>query len=210
MKRKGLLPHLLAKNREALRAGLPHILAALGNRFAAAQQERPGKQEAERVRAAALREAFDWCKEFDAPLPDWVGHALQARFLSAGSLDKVFDQKGKHLDRARRRDAMRWEIWQRVRALRARRQTKDLFNVVGAEFRISASQCKEIFYEARAEVLRHDRALDRLAEKQRIDAGQRFISKPGDLIRLRPGEPFQRVTRSTAFLEKRSTKKARN
>ena len=102
---------------------------------------------------AALLEAANLCAMAGTAMPQWLAEAFCARFLDwylfqAKTLDEAFKitRKGKHTDKAARRERLRPRVAEAVGRL-GLPIDEHLFRVIGAELHISGAVAREIYYE---------------------------------------------------------------
>jgi hypothetical protein len=101
------------------------------------------------------------CLAHSRPFPPWAVNAFievygRATFtFEYASWDEAFGRpptKGRKHSAAKRRQEIAWKVYRRVRALRARRpKPRDIFHIVGCEFKISAATVKRYFDACTAE-----------------------------------------------------------
>jgi hypothetical protein len=106
----------------------------------------------------ALLAAIRKCANHDLPLPDWVAKAYISAYdevlnCRSNSWDEVFGKPypAKHIGKLRQRRELIFGIYSRVRQLNKDGVGLDdpLFEIVGKEFGIKKSLCKELYYKAK-------------------------------------------------------------
>ena len=105
----------------------------------------------------ALLEAVDICARARIPMAAWVAEAFSSRFAAwrrfdIRTLDDAFQvsrRKNTRLDDRARQEQLKWDVLNRVCALRKEGHPLDveLFETVGSEFGMSGSWANKIYYQ---------------------------------------------------------------
>jgi hypothetical protein len=105
----------------------------------------------------ALTEMIYWCLKLGWTIPQWAADAFivavdKVRFAKVGSWDDAFGKPypGEHIGKVRRH-LKSTAIYLRVTELHEERGTpidkEHMFNPVGKEFGLAATQCSKLYYE---------------------------------------------------------------
>jgi hypothetical protein len=136
----------------------------------------------------ALISAMYMCVKYGHPFPSWAVAAFIEAYervefnFEHRSWDEVFGRpssKGRKLQAIKQRDQIAWEVYRRVRDLRARRpKPRDIFETVGCEFKISTATAKRYFDDCAAW---RDYAIDRLQLEKFAEARKHVLQWAAEL-----------------------------